>query len=117
MNTLKELGLIGGLALLLVCVPTRAANSINPTLQALSPNISCEKNSLQGIKLAHDTGYPHYHGNQGKTYKGGGRIRSYNYCSQKVFKPCEQSGRSFCYCNRLHHECTYGDTRNCNTCC
>ncbi len=113
MGTLKKLGLISGLAFLLICAPTLAATNINATLQASIPNVSC----LQGVQLAHDVGYGHYHGNQGKTNTGGGRIRSYEYCSQNVFEPCRRSGGSFCYCNTQHHMCTYGHTRNCSTCC
>jgi len=117
MDTLKELGLIGGLTFLLICVPAQAATNINTTLQAPMPNVSSVQKSLQGVKLAHDTGYGHYHGNQGTTYNGNGRVRSYEYCSRNVFEPCRRSGGSFCYCNTQHHLCTYGHTRNCSTCC
>jgi hypothetical protein len=108
MDTLKILGLIGGLSLLLIAVPAQAANTM--------PNV-CVQNPLQGIQLAHDLGYPHYHGNSGKTTKGSGRIRSYQWCSQNVFEPCKAAGGSFCYCNTKHHLCTYGHTNNCSTCC
>lgn len=74
---------------------------------------SDSKTNLQGIQLTHNLGYPHYHGNGSKVYEGSGRIRSYEYCSQNVFEPCRNNGGSYRYCNRLHHLCTYGNTRNC----
>lgn len=80
---------------------------------ATTTKTSDSKPTLNGIKLAHDTGYPHYHGDQSRVYKGSGRIRSYQYCSQNVFEPCRNNGGSFQYCNRLHHLCTYGHLRNC----
>lgn len=75
---------------------------------------SSSKSNLQGIQLAHDLGYPHYHGgDQPGVNVGSGRIRSYAYCSQNVFEPCRSNGGSYRTCNRLHHLCTYGNLRNC----
>ncbi|MDP1602614.1 MAG: hypothetical protein Q8M03_05060 [Legionella sp.] len=110
MATSKLLGLIGGLALLPMAGTASASTNINTTSM---PNAMSASQSLQGINLAHDAGYGHVHGNQGGSYSGSGRIRSYEYCSQNVFEPCRQAGGSYRYCNRKHHMCTYGHLRNC----
>ena len=107
MDTLKKSGLIGGLALLLISGSTQSATSINASMSGVS-------NAPQCFSLAYATGYQ---GVQGKDYAARGRIRSYEYCSQTVFQPCIDSGRSYCYCNTRHHMCTYGHLQNCNNCC
>jgi hypothetical protein len=112
MAKLTLLGLSGGLAFLLICGPTSAMTNINVTSQSSLLNLTSAQNALQGLKLAHDTGYGHVHG-QGGSDKGSGRLRSYEYCSQNVFEPCRRSGGSYRYCNRQHHLCTYGHLRNC----
>lgn len=99
MDTLKDLGLMGGLAVLLICTPTQAASSLQGSMPNVS-NVLC----LQDVKLAYD-------------YVGSGRIRSYAYCSKNVFEPCRRAGGSYCYCNTRHHMCTYGHTANCTNCC
>ena len=104
MDITKGLGLIGGLAFLLICVPTQAATSPDSTFQASMPNASSVQLCLHEVKLAYD-------------YVGSGRIRSYQYCSRHVFEPCKRAGGSYCYCNTRHHMCTYGHTENCNNCC
>ncbi len=65
------------------------------------------------LQLAHNLGYGHYHGTTKKKVKRSGRIRSYQYCSENVFKPCRKKGYSYIYCNRQHHYCSYGHLRNC----
>lgn len=102
MATLKQLNLINGLALLLICSSTSAATNINDTLQISMPNVVSMQKPLQDLKLAYDEGYGD---NQ--------RIRSYGYCSRNVFEPCRRSGGSYRYCNRQHHMCTYGNLYHC----
>lgn len=103
MNKFKKLYLLTSLISLLFVGPSIAATTTT----------SDSKSNLQGIQLAHDTGYPHYHGDGSRVYGGSGRIRSYDYCSRTVFEPCRNNGGSFRYCNRQHHLCTYGHLRNC----
>jgi len=109
MNNLNKLCLLTSL----VCMLS--------TGQSLAAGASTASN-LNGVQLAHDVGVPHFHGPNGEVvfgrsgdggYYNGGRIRSYSYCSQNVFEPCKRNGGSYRYCNRLHHLCTYGHTRNC----
>lgn len=85
---------------------------VGHSLAATAATSNSEVNP-QGMQLAHDTGYPHYHGNLPGVNQGSGRIRSYEYCSKNVFEPCRNNGGSYRYCNRLHHLCTYGNLRNC----
>jgi hypothetical protein len=110
MATLKRLGRICGLAFLLMYIQTSAASNINT---ASTSNATSAEQYLQGLILAHDVGYGHTHGDGGNTYTGSGRIRSYDYCSRNVFEPCRRAGGSYRECNRRHHLCTYGHTRNC----
>lgn len=75
---------------------------------------------VQGVRLTHDTGVPHWHGGRDNTLSGG-RIRSYEYCSRTVFQPCmryyQRQGvpydERYRICNRRHHMCTYGHLQNC----
>lgn len=68
--------------------------------------------NVEAIQLAHNTGYPHYHGYYPRRTRSGAR-RSYSYCSRVVFKPCRRDGGSYRYCNRQHHLCRYGHLGNC----
>lgn len=97
MDTLKSLGLIGGLAFLLIGGTASAATNINGISQASISNIT---SAQKPYNLAID-------------YIESGRKRSYGWCSRNVFEPCRQSGGSYRYCNRKHHLCTYGHLYNC----
>lgn len=71
----------------------------------------------QGIQLAHDIGYPHSHNdfsgyNESGYSRSSGRIRSYHYCLRNAYSRCKGQGGSHSECNRQHHVCTYGHTRN-----
>lgn len=103
MNKLNKLYLFISLMCLLFAGQSIAATS----------KTSDSKPNLHGIQLAHNLGYPHYHGNGSGVYRESGRIRSYGYCSRNVFEPCRNNGGSYRYCNRQHHLCTYGHLRNC----
>ncbi|WP_131781210.1 hypothetical protein [Legionella gresilensis] len=96
MDKLKPLGLIGVLTFSLIGA-TSAATNIYDISQASRPNIT---SAQKPINIATD-------------YIKSGRIRSYEYCSRNVFKPCMKSGGSYRYCNRQHHLCTYGHLYNC----
>lgn len=101
MDTLRPLGLIGGLAFLLFCGSASAGtNTIEASVQTSLSNTTSLQTPLQGMQLARD-------------YVGSGRIRSYEYCSRNVYEPCREAGGSYRYCNRQHHLCTYGHLENC----
>ncbi|STX50448.1 Uncharacterised protein [Legionella busanensis] len=96
MDTLKPLGLISILTFSLIGA-TSAATNINVTSETSKVNITSAQKTFN---IATD-------------YIGSGRIRSYEYCSRNVFKPCMKSGGSYRYCNKQHHLCTYGHLYNC----
>jgi len=117
MYDFKKFFLIAAVGCLLVANGSIAADAQS---QTVLPKTSHLAKPLQGARLAHDTGNPHWHGGRDNV-SSGGRIRSYEYCSRTVFAPCMRSYQAqgvpyderYRTCNRRHHLCTYGHLQNC----
>lgn len=109
MKSRKSLGLI--LAVLGLLFANHAFAGMSPIYTQQFSIASFQKN-VEGIQLAHNTGYPHYHGH----YPRRTRYRTrptYRDCSRAVFQPCRKAGGTYRYCNRQHHLCRYGHLGNC----